>query len=194
MCHSPVKPVVMKKILLVLIIFAACKKEKEDTTPPVLSIPFVNTSLTERFIPFGETLSPTSINPAFEIILTDSNQQVVASCAGKINWIRLNDNRPDYEMEIVTSANSVYRIYYDHIENPVVSEGETIAAGDVLGTIGVGGRTELQINDTRSNKAICPAGFGTTAFITAFNTARTISNLNYSTTYTSVCLTETVDH
>ena len=158
MCHSPVKPFVMKKALLVLIIFAACKKEKEDTTPPVLSVPFVNTALTNRFIPFGETLGPTSINPAFEIILTDSSQQVVASCAGKINWIRLNDNSPDYEMEIVTSGNSVYRIYYDHIENPVVTEGETIAAGDILGTIGVGGRTELQINDTRTNKAICPTG------------------------------------
>jgi hypothetical protein len=184
----------MKKALLALLIFSACKKDKQDTTPPVLSVPFVNTALTDRFIPFGETLSPTSVNPAYEIILTDSNQQVVASCAGKINWIRLNDNRPDYEMEIITTAHSVYRLYYDHIENPVVSEGETIAAGDVLGTIGTGGRTELQINDIRTNQAICPSGFGTAVFNAAFNTARTISNTNNGTSYTSTCSTETVDH
>jgi hypothetical protein len=184
----------MKKILLILVIFSSCKKDKEDTTPPVLSVAFVNTALTDRFIPFGANLSPTSINPAYEIILSDSNQQVVASCAGKVNWIRLNDNAPDYEMEIVTSDNSVYRLYYDHIENPVVSEGETIAAGDLLGTIGAGGRTELQINDTRNNHSVCPSQFGTTDFNNAFNTARTISNVKNGTSFTSTCLTDFVDH
>lgn len=117
----------------------------------------------------------------------------MASCAGKVNWIRLNDNRPDYEIEIVTSENSVYHIYYDHAENPQVTEGETIAAGDVIGTVGTGSRTELQINDTRMGHAICPSMFGTASFNAAFNMARTISNTNNGTTYTSTCLTEMVD-
>lgn len=193
MCHTPVKPFVMKKAMLALLIITACKKEKTNTAAPSLSIPFVNTALTQRFIPFGETLSPTSINPAYEIILTDTTQQVVASCAGKVNWIRLNDNAPDYEMEIIPFDHSVYRIYYDHIESPPVTPGQDIDAGDVLGTIGTGGRTELQINDMRSNKAICPSQFGNAAFNNAFNTARTISNTKNSTSYNSTCLQETVD-
>lgn len=193
MCHTPVKPFVMKKILFVWLIITACKKEKTNSTPPALSIPFVNTALTQRFIPFGETLSATSINPAYEIILTDTTQQVVASCAGKVNWIRLNDNRPDYEMEIIPFDHSVYRIYYDHIESPLVTPGQQIDAGDALGTIGTGGRTELQINDTRTDKAICPSQFGNAAFNNAFNTARTISNTKNSTSYSTTCLQDMVD-
>lgn len=193
MCHTPVKPFVMKKALLALLIIAACKKEKTNTTPPALSIAFVNTALTQRFIPFGETLSPTSINPAYEIILTDTMQQVVASCAGKVNWIRLNDNRPDYEMEIIPFDHSVYRIYYDHIKSPLVVPGQQVDAGYALGTIGVGGRTELQINDTRTNQSICPSQFGNAVFNSAFNTARTISNTKNSTSYSSTCLQDTVD-
>src|SRR5688500_15300766 len=184
----------MKKALLALIIFTACKKDKKDETPPLFEIPFVNTSLTERFIPFGETLGPTSINPAYEIILTDTTEQVVASCNGKVNWVRLNDNTPDYEMEIVTNSNSVYRIYYDHIENPQVTPGQTIETGDVLGTIGTGGRTELQVNDTRINKAICPSQFGSSTFNNAFNGARIISNAKNSTSYTTTCISATVTH
>jgi hypothetical protein len=193
-CHSPVKPVAMKKILLILIIFSACKKEKEDTTPPALIVPFVDTWLTNRFIPFGADLSPTSINPAYEIILSDSNQNVIASCGGKVNWVRLNDNRPDFEIEISPFPNSIYRIYYDHIEDPQVSEGETIAAGDLIGRIGTGGRTELQINDIKNNRAVCPSQFGNDYFNTAFNTARTISNTNNSTSFASTCLTDFVNH
>lgn len=193
MCHTPVKPFAMKKFLGIMLLFAACKKDKENTTPPSLIVPFVNTILTKRFIPFGETLSPTSVNPAYEIILTDSSEEVYAACAGKVGWIRLNDNAPDYEMEIIPFSNSVYRLYYDHIEIPQVSPGQSIDAGHVLGRIGTGGRTELQINDTRIDKAICPSKFGNDYFNTAFNTARTISNTNNSTAYISTCLKDTVD-
>lgn len=184
----------MKKILLILVIFSACKKEKENTTPPSLIIPFVDYTLTERFIPFGADLSPTSINPAYEIILSDTNQNVYASCGGKVNWIRLNDNRPDYEIEISPFPNSIYRIYYDHIEDPQVSEGESIDAGHLIGRIGTGGRTELQINDIKNNRAVCPEQFGNDYFNTGFTTARTISNTKNSTSFTSTCLVDFVNH
>ena len=178
-------------LFIIPVFLFSCKKE-QNTTPPSLTAPFVNTGLTKKFLPFGIQLSPGHENPAYEIILTDSNQFVLASCAGTINWIRLNDNFPDYEIEIIPYSNSVYRVYYDHIKNPAVTEGAHIDAGDVIGKLGVGGRTELQINDTRDNQAYCPTQFGNAAFNNAFNNAVTISNSKNGTSYVSPCTKDVV--
>jgi Peptidase family M23 len=192
---SLLKLSVMKSILFfmtAMVLLTACKKDN-NTTPPQLTVPFVNTSLTQRFIPFGEALGPGRENPAYEITLTDASQKVVAACGGKINWVRLNSNFPDYEIQVVPFNRSVYRIYYDHVLNPAVSEGQTINAGDIIGTIGTGSRTELQVNDNRDGEmSLCPIQFGNTAFNSAMDLARSLTNSHNGTSYSSNCLKDKV--
>jgi hypothetical protein len=46
-------------------------------------------------------------------------------------------------------------------------DGDNIKAGDIIGIVGIGNRTELQINDNGNNKelSLCPFNFGTASFI-----------------------------
>jgi len=74
-----------------------------------------------------------------------------------------------------------------------VSVGQTITAGQQIGTVGTlnngRGRTELQINRTDATPVLahCPANFGTPAFNDAFRAEAL--RLNGSST---VCTVETV--
>jgi hypothetical protein len=182
------KPVIA---LLGIISFVACKKEI-NTTPPQLSVPFVNTDFTQRFIPFGEWLSSGKENPGYHVYLTDSTKQVFASTGGTVSEIKLNDDLPDYEIEIEPFEYSVYHIYYRHIKNPVVAEGQLINTGDVLGVLGIGGQTEFQILDTRDGQAVCPESFGTALFNTGINLAINKTNLHNGSSYSMACLKDKV--
>jgi len=164
------------KYLLVLavsanIVFTAgCKKEEEkpDETPPVLSFTPVDISTVTSIIAFGDVLSVTQKNPAFEYRVNNSAVQVRSSCKGYIERIFLNDNFPDYEVWIKLSSNSVWLIIYDHVLNLQVSTGDKVNPGDILGLVGDGNRTELQINKKISNNnelSYCPFDFGTSDFI-----------------------------
>jgi hypothetical protein len=156
-------------ILILILITSACKKnEKADETPPVLSATPVDISTVTSIIAFGDDLTPLQKNPAFEYRLNSSIVQVRSACKGYIEEIRLNDNFPDYEVWIKMSSNSIWKIIYDHVLNLNISEGDIVNPGDVIGIVGTGNRTELQINKTINNNeelSYCPFDFGTSEFI-----------------------------
>lgn len=181
-------------ILSSLIILASCSKDKKDETAPQLTVPFINTTKTDKFWPFGSEIGPNKFSCAYEITVTDANLDVVTSCGGKVVAVRANDNFPDYEIDIIPYPNSVYHIIYDHIKNPQVNEGQQLNAGDVLGKVGDGARTELQINDDRIGKSVCPSQFGNATFNNAFEQARTISNSKPGIDYANVCLMMEVEN
>jgi hypothetical protein len=138
-----------------------------DETPPVLSVPPVDISTVTSIIAFGSDLSVTQKNPAFEYYVNTSNGLVSSVCPGYVENIMLNDNFPDYEVWIKPSASSAWTIIYDHVLNVSVSDNENVSPGDILGTVGVGNRTELQINKIVNNSELsyCPFDFGTNDFI-----------------------------
>jgi len=157
-------------ILILILITSACKKrdEKPDETPPVLSVTPVDISTVTSIIAFGTDLTPLQKNPAFEYIVNNSTVQVRSACKGYIEEIRLNDNFPDYEVWIKISPNSAWKIIYDHILNLNISKDDNVNQGDILGIVGTGNRTELQINKTINKNeelSFCPFNFGTSEFI-----------------------------
>lgn len=197
--------------LPVLLLAAACYEEEAntppehsvpivDTTPPVLSVPFVDTSLTTKFIAFGAELGPGRYNPAYEIEVSNEDADVLASSDGVVERVAYNGGglgQNDYEIFVRPSKNSAYLIIYDHVTKVQVSEGDSVSAGDKLGTVGDGGRTELQINDeTDGDRTIspCPREYGTEEFNAAFEEALRIHNDNeYATQYDDVCLKDEVE-
>ncbi|HNR40982.1 MAG TPA: peptidoglycan DD-metalloendopeptidase family protein [Bacteroidales bacterium] len=164
------------RLVIVMIIIAqltvSCSKsgQKDDETPPVLSVTPVDITTVTHIIPFGADLSPQQKNPAFEYYVSNSSVQVRSVCAGYVEDIRLNDNFPDYEVWIKTSSNSVYKLIYDHIVDLNVVKGNKVDAGTVLGKVGKGNRTELQINKSDRNMgelSYCPFDFATDDFISS---------------------------
>lgn len=157
-------------IMILILITSSCKKntEKPDDTPPVLSVTPVDIPAVTSMIAFGADLTPVQKNPAFEYIVNNSDVQVRSVCKGYIEDIRSNDNFPDYEVWIKMSSNSVYKIIYDHVLSLNISKGDEVNAGDILGVVGTGNRTELQINKLgtgNSELSYCPFDFGTDEFI-----------------------------
>jgi len=181
-----IKYLVIPVIIIFILLTSACKKndEKPDLTPPVLSVTPVDISSVSSAIVFGADLTIVQKNPAFEYIVDNSTVQVRSACNGYIEDIRLNDNFPDYEVWIKMSSNSVYRIIYDHVLNLNISIDDEVNPGDILGIVGTGNRTELQINKTGNNNeelSYCPFDFGTSDFIQ-----------QHKTFTENWCLTETV--
>jgi len=152
-----------------LMLIASCcnKDEPVDETPPVLSVTPVDITTVNSIIAFGADLTPTQKNPAFEYYVNNSDVQVRSVCRGQVENIMLNENFPDYEVWVKLSANSVWRIIYDHVLNPGFSVSNEISPGDILGSVGEGNRTELQINKIGegSELSYCPFEFGTSDFI-----------------------------
>ncbi len=155
-------------------------------------MPPVNTALATSFIPFGATLGPGRENPAYEIVTSDTAAPVLSPTAGTIGWVRLNPNFPDYELQIIPEKGKAFRIYIDHLYDVRVAEGATVGAGDTLGRVGAGARTELQINNEGTGKAVCPRTYGTAAFNTAMDTAMARTNRMRVEPYAGVCLKEEV--
>ncbi len=164
------KYTIIQIILILILINSACKKKEEnfDETPPVLSVTTVDISTVTSIIPFGADLTPTQKNPAFEYIVNNPAVQVRSVCKGYVEEIMLNNNFPDYEMWIKLSSNSTWRIIYDHVLNLNYSKGDNLNPGDIIGIVGTGNRTELQINKIGNNNeelSYCPFDFGTSEFI-----------------------------
>jgi len=146
-------------VVLLLSLQSCKRKDSPDETPPVLSVTPVDINTVTSMIPFGADLSNTQKNPAFEYVVNSASVEVRSSCGGYIEDIRLNDNFPDYEIWIRPSKNSVYKLIYDHVLNLTVSLGDNVAAGDILGVVGTGNRTELQINRNSADNlelSYCP--------------------------------------
>ena len=155
----------MAFIILVLI-GVSCSDDDRllDPSPPVFSVTPVAFDQITSFIAFGEVLTPTQLNPAIEYFSDQADAQIRSASSGVVVDIRMNTNVDDLEVWIRPTPDSKWLIIYDHIIDPEVSIGDQVNVGQHLGSIGVGGRTELQINDDQ-NIAHCPLAFGTSDFV-----------------------------
>jgi hypothetical protein len=65
------------------------------------------------------------------------------------------------------SSNSIWTIIYDHVLSLSISKNDNVNPGDILGIVGTGNRTELQINKIINNEemSFCPFDFGNSEFI-----------------------------
>lgn len=146
-----------------------------NTTAPVFSSEFVPTSQAVAFYVFGTKLPSGVDNPTFEIETVDQTAPVFAAADGVVINITNSSNGVDKTVFIFPASNSIYDISYDHVMNPTVAVGQTVKAGQRIGTVGIlnngRGRTELQINrnDATPVLAHCPLNWGTQAFNDAFN-------------------------
>jgi hypothetical protein len=163
--HNDLIPLLCAAFLLIT---SGCDKDKPpDETDPVLSVTPVDIATVNSIIAFGADLNPGQKNPAFEYYVMHSDVQVRSVCKGEVENIMLNSNFPDYEVWVKLSSNSVWRIIYDHVLNLACSVGDEVSPGDILGTVGEGNRTELQINKISEDSELsyCPFDFGTSEFI-----------------------------
>jgi len=163
--HHDFVPFVFAALMLIV---SSCDKDKPtDETPPVLSVTPVDIATVTSIIAFGADLTPSQKNPAFEYYVSNSDIQVRSVCQGEVENIMVNNNFPDYEVWIKLSSNSAWRILYDHVLNLENSVGDEVSPGDILGTVGEGNRTELQINKISEDSELsyCPFDFGTSEFI-----------------------------
>jgi len=155
-------------------------------------VAFVPADAIVAFYIFGATLSSGVVNPTFEVETANQSTAVFAASAGRVVNITTT-SAGDRAVFVVPSDNSVFDIAYDHVNNVQVSVGQTITAGQQIGTVGTlnngRGRTELQINRTENGVSLaqCLTTFGTTAFNDAFRAVAL--RLNGSAT---VCTAETV--
>lgn len=163
-----------------------------DTTPPTLSVVFVPGDAVVAFFVFGVTLPSGVQNPNYEVETANQSTPVFAASTGKVVNITTT-SQGDRSVFIVPNDNSVFDIAYDHVNNVQVTIGQTVTAGQQIGTVGTlnngRGRTELQINrsDPAPTLAYCPRAFGTAAFNDVFQAVA--MRLNGSAT---VCSAETV--
>lgn len=152
--------------VILVLIGVSCSDDDRllDPSPPVFSVTPVAFDQITSFIAFGDALTPTQLNPAIEYFSDQVGAQVRSVSNGIVVDIRMNTNVDDLEVWIRPTADSKWLIIYDHIIDPEITIGDQVSAEQHLGGIGVGGRTELQINDNQ-NLAHCPLGFGTPDFV-----------------------------
>ena len=205
--------------VLLMLALSCCKPGDGDKqTPPVLSVTPISlagpynpttksygdvTFRTDRaFIPFGAPLTNTSLNACFEYYTTAS-ALVRASCSGEIVYMFKNEGIDDWEIHIKSSPESYWDVQHDHVSDPVVQQGDTVHAGDVLGgtgkwnqALGIG-RTELGVSYSEGPQeqslGYCPLDYGTTDFIQGHNGLLAALNAHGFGPFTSFCLAETVN-
>lgn len=154
------------KILMIFIIAIGCRDDDFllDSTPPSFAIPAIPIDQVSSCIPFGQFLTPTQQNPAIEYFGNQSDISVVSVSEGIVVDVRMNPTIDDFEIWIKPSNNATWLIIYDHVVEVAISKGDHVQVGALLGTIGLGNRVELQVNDDH-NVAHCPLQFGTPNFI-----------------------------
>lgn len=141
----------------------SCEKEPIDSDP-LLSFPPVQIAHISSIVQFGEDLGAGKESPAFEYILLEPFQPVLAVEEGTVKAVVKNEGFNDYEVRI--QLNSSWMIIYDHLVNPSVSKGDNVSPGQLLGAIGDGNRFELQINN-KDGKSYCPFGYASQSFVDA---------------------------
>lgn len=99
---------------------------------------------------FGDMLPGNRINPNFEFSSVKADTKVIAAMDGTITFIKDQPESKDSEVFLQTNENSIWIIGYDHLVDLKVKRGDTVKAGDVLGTPAVQNnglyRFEFQIN------------------------------------------------
>lgn len=154
------------RFLIIFMLVIGCDDDNSliDRASPSFSITPIPIDQVSSFIPFGESLTPTQQNPAIEYFTNQSDIEVRAVCDGVVEDIRMNINIEDFEVWIKPSNNSNWLIIYDHVLDINISVDDQVDAGQTIGVIGIGNRTELQVNDDQ-NLAHCPLQFGTENFV-----------------------------
>lgn len=121
-----------------------------------------NASLDKVFIEFLGTVDGDKVLPTFEYIL-DEDANVYSPIDGVVNSIEYQEGSEDYEIHInPTSDPYQMTAGLDHVLNVVVSEGQTVTAGDIIGNPGTYsldgyGRVEIEIYG--DNYMHCPFEF-----------------------------------
>lgn len=114
---------------------------------------FFKASREKVFLEFGATKEANNAQgysylPTFEYYTTPE-AVVFSPIDGVITTMTYQADTDDYEMSIVPELGSDWIIFIDHVKDLQVSSGETLVAGQVLGTAGnfdaTLGRTELQV-------------------------------------------------
>lgn len=167
--HRPKNTLLHSLLFLGAMCLLACQKEdnQTDDTPPILTVVPVNLAYLQNHIAFGEVLSSMVKSPAIEYIMDVADAPVSASASGTVVAVVKNEGYSDYEIRIKPSKNSAWTLIYDHVLDPQISVGQSLSAGDLLGTAGEGNRTELQINKNNkgSETSYCPLDFGSDSFV-----------------------------
>ncbi|WP_299246910.1 hypothetical protein [uncultured Aquimarina sp.] len=157
------------KVLMICLLVASCSDDDIfiDQTPPSFTITPIAIDQVSSFIAFGESLTPAQQNPAIEYFTSQSNIQLLSVSDGIVEDIRMNANIEDFEIWIKPNDNSSWLIIYDHVLDLNISLGDQVSAGQILGNIGIGNRTELQVNriNDSNDVAYCPLNFGTENFV-----------------------------
>lgn len=103
------------------------------------------------FLEYGVTVmgpDGPKILPTFEYRVA-RDTDVLAAIDGVITKLTYQDQTKDYEIHIQPTAHSQWILEHDHISNPLISMGDTVKAGDILGKAGtLGGelgRTEIML-------------------------------------------------
>lgn len=189
---SPTAPTLTATTTAPTVTPAPAPTPTRDTTPPELSAAFVPGDAVVAFFVFGAALPSGVQNPTYEVETANQTTPVFAASTGKVVNITTT-SQGDRSVFVVPNDNSVFDIAYDHVNNVQVAVGQTVTAGQQLGTVGTlnngRGRTELQINrnDPAPTLAYCPRTFGTAAFNDVYQAVA--MRLNGSAT---VCSAETV--
>lgn len=157
----------IKRIIVFLIICGYSCSEEQTGEPPLLSVPPVNLANVDSIIAFGEDLTDQSKNPAFEYILNNSSEVVYACSSGKVGEILQNEGFSDVEIHIKPTSVSEWTLIYDHVKEVMVSKGQFVEAGTILGLVGEGNRTELQLNQFESAMTVahCPFHYAMESFM-----------------------------
>ncbi|MFC1780471.1 hypothetical protein ACFLY9_02145 [Patescibacteria group bacterium] len=145
--------------------------EAEDFEPFLAISPIDISRVTSVFY-FGETLSSGVQNPTFEYYVDNPDVSVSAVTSGVIVIIEKNTDIEDYvvmdyEISIKPTYDSRWLLVYDHvIPEEYLELDMKVNVGDILGKVGDGNRTELQVNEIfkSSSLAHCPLNFASEEF------------------------------
>jgi hypothetical protein len=97
--------------------------------------------------------------PTFEYRV-NPDAVVVSPIDGTVEAIAFKSETNDYEIRLLASPLSPFLVVVDHVTDPLVAEGDAVAAGQALGVPGTFsaslGRTELQIVNFVERRSYCP--------------------------------------
>jgi len=110
-------------------------------------------------LPVGDGMGGIKQLPDFGYLLP-MDVWVTAVAAGRIVRAVYQKETRDWEFTAVSTADPGIQVGYDHLTEPRIGEGDTVAPGDTLGRPGTWdgtlGRTEITIHDVPAGQFRCP--------------------------------------
>lgn len=169
---------------VVVLLVSSCGKPKsidqlpDDTTNPAITYPFISMSSAEYFYPFGDTLHSVEASRAYFVEVGDTNLNVVSATDGIVTAISTNPDG-NYTVVVRYKPNSIFTLEYSGVKTPVVTEGDSLNPGTILGKIARTGEMTFMVVKN-GTEAICPATYGSTGFNTAVQLAINKHNTAHS--------------